>query len=130
MSSSKPAAAASLSPAARIELAACIQDSVERGLDAVDRVLDSVGPADEGGAERSARTLAAIARTLHEMAAIAKPESEATPPDETDDDAIPRDIDEFREALALRIEAFVEAERESEGETDSDSGAGAQGEGA
>ena len=32
------------------------------------------GPADEAGAERSARTLAAVARTLHEMAVFAKPE--------------------------------------------------------
>jgi hypothetical protein len=108
---SKPAAAASLSAAARMELAARIQNTVERGLDAVDRVLDKVGPADEGGAERSARTLAAIARTLHAMAAIAEPESEATPPDETDDDPVPRDIDEFRRELTRRIRGFIEARR-------------------
>lgn len=99
-----------VTPETRIALAARIQNSVERSLNAVDRVLDKVGPAEESGAERSARTLAAVARTLQELAAITKPD-EVAPPNETDDDPVPRDIDEFRETLARRIEAFVAAQR-------------------
>jgi hypothetical protein len=43
-----------VSPEARSALAARIHGIVEQGLDAVERVLNKVGPADEGGAERSA----------------------------------------------------------------------------
>ena len=96
------------SPAARLALAARIHNTVARGLDAVDRVLDKVGPADEGGAERSARTLAAVARTLREIAPLTKPD-EGTPPDDADDDPVPRDLDEFRRELARRIRGFIEA---------------------
>ena len=106
----KPAVAVSLSSETRSVLAARIQGIVAQGLDAVERVLSKVGPADEGGAERSARTLAAVARTLQEMAAFTKPE-EATPPDDADDDPIPRDIDEFRRELTRRIRGFIEARR-------------------
>ena len=102
----------SLAPEARTAAnAARIQKIVKRGLDAVERVLDKVGPADEGGAERSARTLAAVARTLQEMAAITKPD-EGAPPDEADDDPIPRDIDEFRNELARRIHALIDARQD------------------
>jgi hypothetical protein len=102
----------SLSPAARTAAnAARIQKIVKRGLDAVERVLDNVGPSDQGEAERSARTLAAIARTLQEMAAITKP-VEVTPPDETDHDPVPRDIDEFRNELARRIHALIDARQD------------------
>ena len=101
-----------MSAEARAALAARILGIVHRGLDAVDRVLDKVGPADEGGTERCARTLAAVARTLQDMAAFAKPEAEATPPDESDDDTIPRDIDEFRNELARRIHALIDARQD------------------
>jgi hypothetical protein len=105
----------SLSTEARMALnAARIQRIVEHGLNAVERVLAKVGPSDRSEAERSARTLAAVARTLREMAAITKPE-EVTPPDETDDDPVPRDIDEFRRQLARRIRGFIEARRNGAG---------------
>jgi hypothetical protein len=101
-----------LSPEARTAAnAARIQKIVTRGLDAVERVLDQVGPSDQGGAERSARTLAAVARTLQEMAAITQPD-EGAPPDETDDDPVPRDIDEFRNELARRIHALIDARQD------------------
>jgi hypothetical protein len=104
-----------LSPAARTAAnAARIQKIVTLGLDAVERVLDQVGPSDQGGAERSARTLAAVARTLQEMAAITQP-VEVTPPDETDDDPVPRDIDEFRRELTRRIRNFIDARRNGAG---------------
>jgi hypothetical protein len=97
-------------PAARIALAARLQSVVERELNAVERVLAKVGPSNQGEAERSARTLASISRALREIAAFAKPD-EVTPPDETDDDPVPRDIDEFRRELARRIRGFIEARR-------------------
>lgn len=89
-----------------------IQQLVATTLAAVEGVLAKVGPADEGGAERSGRTLAAVARTLQEMSAIAQPDDE-TPPDDADhdDDFGPRDIDEFRQELARRIRGIVEARR-------------------
>ena len=107
-----PAAACNpVSPEARSALAARIHGIVEQGLDAVERVLTKVGPADEGGAERSARTLAAVTRTLHEMAAFTKPDEVTPPYDADDDDPVPRDIEEFRRELARRIRGFIEARR-------------------
>jgi hypothetical protein len=114
----------SLAPEARTAAnAARIQKIVKRGLDAVERVLDKVGPADEGGAERSARTLAAVARTLQEMAAITTPD-EGAPPDEADDDPVPRDIDEFRNELARRIHALIDAQSDDESEDGDEADAG------
>lgn len=101
-------------PEARIALAARIHKTVERGLDAVERVLGKVDPADPSEAERSARTLAAVARTLHEIAAFTKPD-EMTPPDEADDDPVPQDIDEFRRELTRRIRGFIERRRAGAG---------------
>ena len=96
----------------RAALAQRIQNVVEREMAVVERVVNLLGPADESGAERSARTLAAVARTLQEMAALTKPEAEVMPPDDADDDdPIPRDINEFRRELARRIRNFIEARR-------------------
>jgi hypothetical protein len=47
-----------------------------------------------------------------------------TPDDETDDDPVPRDIDEFRETLARRIEAFLAARSGGEDGADVDAGDG------
>jgi hypothetical protein len=111
--------------AERTAVAARIQDVVERELAAVERVLDLIGPDDKNEAELSARTLASIARTLREIAAINQP-NEVTPPDEADDDPIPRDIDEFREELARRIQSFVAAERGLAGKAKDDTAGGAE----
>lgn len=94
--------------ARRLAVAARIQGAVEREMDAVERVLDKLGPADGAEAERSARTLASLARTMHEIAALARPD-DVTPPDEADDDAIPCDIDALRNELARRIHAIIDA---------------------
>ena len=110
-----------LSAEARAALAARIHGIVARSLDAVERVLALAGPADEVGAERSARTIAAVARTLTDLAVFAKPD-ETRPNDADDHDPIPRDIDAVREALAVRIEAFIESERRGEGTAVPDAG--------
>lgn len=97
-------------PMQRAALAARIQGIVEREMDAVERVLGRLGPADQAEAERSARTLASVARTLREIAALIKPD-QVTPPDDADDDPVPRDIDELRHELARRIHTIIDAQR-------------------
>ncbi len=103
-----------------------IQQLVANSLNAVDRVLAKVGPVDEGGAERSARTLAAVTRALQEMAAMTQPDDEAPPDAVDDEDAIPRDIDEIREALARRIHALIDAESGANSADRGESAAGAE----
>lgn len=94
--------------ARRVVLAERILGVVEHKLEAVDRVLQKLGPADAAEAERSARTLASLSSALHEIAALVKP-GKPTPPDETDDDTVPLDIDELREELARRLHALIDA---------------------
>jgi len=106
-----PAVAVPLTPEARAALATRIHGIVAQSLDAVERVLRIVGPADEVGAERSARTIAAVARTLTEFAVFTKPDDAPPPDDADDDDPVPRDIEEFRRELARRIRGFIEARR-------------------
>ena len=74
----------------------------------IERTLKMLGPASSAEAERTTRILAMISRTVQEIQASAEGQTSS---DETDDDAVPGDIDEFREELACRIRAFVEAKR-------------------
>lgn len=70
--------------------------------------------------DRNARTLATLTqtlRTLQQMRTGKSLEPEMT----DDDDDMPRDIDEFRHALARRIEAFVASETDAE-DADENSG--------
>ena len=107
------ASVAPAAPANRIAIAARITTVVEREMDAIERVLEVIGPANPIEAERSARSLASISRALREIAAFNQSD-EVTPPDDADDDPVPRDIDEFRSELARRINEFVEARRSGE----------------
>jgi hypothetical protein len=70
--------------------------------------------------ESNARTLATVARTLRELAAVddARRAEKGTSKD-NDDDAVPENIDELRRALAEKLEAIV-ADRENgvSGETE------------
>jgi hypothetical protein len=64
-------------------------------------------PRTRGEAEHSARTLSTLTQTLRTLQSM-KPASGVAAQDElTDDDDMPRDLDEFRLALARRIDAFV-----------------------
>jgi hypothetical protein len=94
----------------RMALAVSIQSLVESELAAADRILKAVNAASPDEAERSARTLASISRTVREIAALNQP-MEVAPADEAHDDPVPRDIDEFRYELARRIRGFIEARR-------------------
>ena len=100
-----------VSPQRRAALAERIQSVVERQMTAVERVLAVVGPADQAEAGDSARTLASIARTLREIAALNLPDEEGKAADDANDDPVPGDIDEFRRELARRIRGFIEARR-------------------
>lgn len=107
----KNAATAAVSQAQRVPeatgaeaLAARVQRVVERELDAIDQILGAIGAADPAEAERSARTLASLARALKEVMRLAAPDETA---DADDDDPVPRDLDEFRRELARRIEALA-----------------------
>ncbi|MGZ8390142.1 MAG: hypothetical protein ACXWVL_06040 [Rhodoplanes sp.] len=92
-----------------------VQRVVERELDAIDSVLSVLGVADSADAERSARTLASLARALTEVMRLTVPEQT---PDPDEDDALPRDLDEFRRELARRIEALAaEAEAAAPGDS-------------
>lgn len=80
--------------------------------DVVERTLKVLNPQNDAEAERSMRTLATISRAVAEITATANAAGQ-TKPDETDDDPVPRDIDEFRYALARRIRGFIEQRRQS-----------------
>lgn len=102
------AAVAPLSPERRAVIAARIVGIVEQEMDAVARVLATIQPADQAEGERSTRMLASIALTLREAVAILHPDHAIVPDATDDDDAIPRDMDEFRSELAQRIHALIE----------------------
>lgn len=67
----------------------------------------------QNGGERTARTLSILIRALHALreARGNHPEPE-TSNDDDDDDDMPQDIDEFRRALARRIDEFVRSRAE------------------
>jgi hypothetical protein len=114
-SNAPDAAASGLTPAdARAALALRIQRVAEREMDAVERILDVLGPSDHAEADRCARALAVIARTLREITALNTPE-DVTRADDTDSDAIPVDLDALRCELARRIKGLIEAERAAGG---------------
>jgi len=57
-------------------------------------------------AERRARTLASLARTLGEVTRLRAGQQKVKP---VDADAVPRDLDEFRRTLSRRLEQLVAA---------------------
>ena len=104
---------------AHAALAVRIQRVAEREMDAVERVLDVLGPSDQAEADRCARALAGISRTLREITALNTPE-DVTRADDTDDDPVPVDLDALRCELARRIKGLIEAERAAvDGDPDS-----------
>jgi len=107
--------AAEARAARRAVIAVRILEAVETELDAVQRVLDVLQPADKDETERTSRTLANISRTLREAAALNQPDVPAAQ-DDPDDDPVPGDIDEFRRELARRLQGLVDLERSRESE--------------
>lgn len=94
----------------RAALYARVYRAAQAQMDTLELVQKTLQPTQPAQAERTARVTATLNKTLLEIAALARPD-EGAPPDEADDDPVPRDIDEFRRELARRIRGFVEARR-------------------
>lgn len=88
-------------------LAERLERAVEKELAAVEFMRAQYGPMPQPptDAERTARTLATLTDTLFKVQRLRLPQMQMTGPDDFDD--LPADIDEFRHALARRIETFV-----------------------
>ncbi|KQW18546.1 hypothetical protein ASC80_21310 [Afipia sp. Root123D2] len=90
--------------------------AIERELTQIERIVGGTRVKSElrTEAERRARTLASLARTLREVMQLRSGEEK-----KQDDDAVPRDINEFRRRLARRLEQLAaEAKAAHPGEAD------------
>ena len=94
----------------RLVLAERIQSVIEREMGVVEQAVALLSPSDQPEAERAMRTLAVISRTVVDVAALNTP-APVTQPDDSDEDTIPSDIDAFRDELARRIHALIDAEQ-------------------
>ena len=101
-------------PQGRAAFAAHVRSVLQSELAAAQRVLKMLGTAKQAEAERTARILATVTRTVKEIVATANP-NEMTAPDAADDDSVPCDIDELRRELARRIYGIIEARRREAG---------------
>lgn len=106
----------------RAALAERIMTVVEQEMTVIERMVEKTETSDDSISDNNARMLAGIARTLREIAAFTQPD-ELAPPDETEDDSVPLDVDELRSELARRINALIDAR--SAGESGGGGGAGA-----
>jgi hypothetical protein len=100
-----------LSAERRTALATRIMTFVEREMADLELAKAKADPSDLATFDSNRRAFAGIMSTLRELTALHQPEA-VDPPDEASDDAIPRDIDEFREELARRINAFVDSQQD------------------
>jgi len=89
---------------------------LEDELARIESTFKEVGACTEGAFDNRMRALLGVTKTLREVELMSKPD-EVIPPDADHTDAT-RDIDEFREALARRIESFVAAQQDPDGGTD------------
>jgi hypothetical protein len=86
----------------RLKLVQQLQGVVKRQVDALESVLPA--PSTPEQADRSARVLASLFRTLREMTRLEAPPAPAEP---TDDDDVPRDLDELRRELSRKVDALI-----------------------
>ena len=97
-------------------LAARIMVMLEGELARIETTFKQAGASAEGAFDNRIRALLGVTKMLREVELMSKPD-EAVPPDAADNDS-PRDIDEFRDALARRIDAFVAARQNADGGPD------------
>jgi hypothetical protein len=100
-------------PETRAEIYARACKAVGKQIDIIERVQATLLPAHALQSERSVRVLSILNKALLEITEMSEPEESV--PDDTDDDPIPQDIDEFRRELARRIRGLVDAERAAAG---------------
>jgi hypothetical protein len=95
----------------RAALVARMWRTAERQVEEIERRL-RVSGLELAERESNARTLAVVAKTLRELAAVdeARKERGRLGPKGSNDDAVPRNIDDLRRELARKLEAFVAAE--------------------
>lgn len=82
-----------------------VSGAIERELTQIEIIIcgSHVPPRHRTEAERRARTLASLARTLREVMLLRDREEK----NREDDDAVPRDLDELRRKLAQRLDELV-----------------------
>jgi hypothetical protein len=93
--------------------------TAERQVEEIEKRLKAAG-LELAERESNARTLATVAKTLRELSAFdeaSKPgkSKKPTPDDDSDDDPVPRDINDFRRELARRIDALVDRRTDARG---------------
>jgi hypothetical protein len=106
-----PAAAAR-----RRAVASRIMAMLEDELARIETTFREAGVSAGGAFDNRIRAILGVTKALREVELMSKPD-EVIPPDAADNDT-PRNIDEFREALAQRIESFVTAQQNADGGTD------------
>ena len=92
-------------PAAGAALIERVSRAIERELTQIEVIVGGshVQHKQRTEAERRARTLASLARTLREVMLLRAGEKK----EKADDDAVPRDLSELRLALARRLDQLV-----------------------
>lgn len=93
-------------PATGAALIERVSRAVERELMQIEVIVGGhhIKPSQRTEAERRARTLASLAKTLGELARLRAGEQKAKP----DHDDVPRDLDDFRRELSRRLEQVVQ----------------------
>jgi hypothetical protein len=91
-------------------MVARVSDAIERELSKIERIVGNptrMLPAQRVETESRARVLASLARTLKEVMRLREQERAGDDTRAADDDAVPRDLDEFRRELSRRLEGMV-----------------------
>lgn len=107
---SKPLSTPKAKPS-RAQLVGRVTAAIERELSHIETIIggERVTPARRTEAERRVRTLASLARTLAELSRLRAAQREAKV---RNDDAVPRNLDEFRATLERRLEQVVAARQD------------------
>jgi hypothetical protein len=105
-------AAAARRRAVALRIMAMLEDELAR----IETTFREAGISAGGAFDNRIRAILGVTKALREVELMSKPD-EVIPPHAADNDT-PRNIDEFREALAQRIESFVTAQQNADGGTD------------